>query len=307
MIVFAELPFHRPGGGRRKKKRYAPGGKKKSVAVALSFFFFEYYFLFTTTTGVYFSPLRVPDGPVGCTPSPITPGTACDPTISWLSQTESMLVLDWAQERELKRTAKAKRAEEDAARRREQQTSEATPGSQLVAEAGLNLPRLSSSSYSDSLSSSWSEEADDLRREAGLVPLECDHASFPFNRSCGVVFEQPTAFASASAAADAAPRGRATPLPTTEVPVGVDYYAALQKAWSRQPEILPNLPPIALEAEIHMAEIQDVMSADADSEELNPPVPLGLMVGCFAEDWRDDGLYDAVQKREEALSSQAQK
>ena len=56
-----------------------------------------------------------------------------------------------------------------------------------------------------------------------------------------------------------------------------------------------------------MAEIQDVMSADADSEELNPPVPLGLMVGCFAEDWRDDGLYDAVQKREEALSSQAQK
>lgn len=40
VIVFAELPFHRPGGGRRKKKKGTrPVGKKKVLRSRFLFFF----------------------------------------------------------------------------------------------------------------------------------------------------------------------------------------------------------------------------------------------------------------------------
>jgi hypothetical protein len=243
-------------------------------------------------------------------PSPINTGAARDLTISWLSQAESALVLDWAQEQEKKKAAKVAKAEEAAVRRRERQTKKGgTTASQLVAEAGLHQQQLSSSSssslHADLWSSSGSDDIDDLRRAEGLVPLDCDHAPLPFHRSCGVVFEQPASgIASASAVAS---NGTSAALPTTELPVGMDFYTALQKAWSRRPKNPPKLPPLASEADVNISDIDDALSGDSDYEELNPPVPLGLMISYFAEDWRESGLYDVVQRREEALTSQAQK
>ncbi|KPA74163.1 hypothetical protein ABB37_09429 [Leptomonas pyrrhocoris] len=87
----------------------------------------------------------------------------------------------------------------------------------------------------------------------------------------------------------------------------MDYYNALQKAWSHQPENPPKLPPLASEADVNISDIDDVLSGDSDYEEMNPPVPLGLMISYFAEDWRESGLYDVVQKRAEAQASQTQR
>ncbi|KPI84523.1 hypothetical protein ABL78_6433 [Leptomonas seymouri] len=205
-------------------------------------------------------------------------------------------------------------AEQAAARQLEQRRQRANegrnPGSQLVAEAGFNPARLSSSNSSFSWSSSSSEDVDDIRREEGLVPLDCDRAAFPFNRSTGVVFEKPAAKdadRSGVALATAASNGSAVGLPTTEVPVGMDYYKALQKAWSHQPEHPPKLAPLASEADVNISDIDAVLSSDTEWEELNPPVTLVQMISYFAEDWRGRGLYDVVQKREEVLSSQAQR
>lgn len=243
---------------------------------------------------------------MGCTPSPIKLGAARDLTISWLSQTESALVLDWAAGQETRAAAKA--AEALARQQARQAGNVGTAAAQLVAAAGLHPPRLSSSgSSSGSSSSSWSseEDPDDLRRADGLVPLQCDHAPFPFNRSCGVVFDLPGTAGGASGGGTLS----AIPslLPTTEVPVGMDYYTALQVAWSRRPTNPPKLPPLASEDEVNISDIDDVLSGDSDYEELSPPVPLGLMISYFAEDWRENGLYDVVQKREDALTTQNQK
>lgn len=248
---------------------------------------------------------------MGCVPNPISLGAARDLTISWLSEAESVLVLDWAESRAKYTAAKA---EEAAAR--QQRVREASPSgtaaAQLVAAAGLHAPQHSSSSSGSSCSSSEDEDEDDVRRAEGLVPLQCDHAPFPFNRSCGVVFEGTAVNAGGSSnggpTGAAAAAGVATPqLPTTEVPVGMDYYAALQRAWSRRPANPPKLPPLASEADVNISDIDDVLSGDSDYEELNPPVPLGLMISYFAEDWRESGLYDVVQKREDALSAQGQR
>ncbi|GET89572.1 hypothetical protein, unknown function [Leishmania tarentolae] len=178
---------------------------------------------------------------------------------------------------------------------------------ELLAEAAavkLHRTRVASASCED--------DADDERRAQGLVPLHCDHAPFPFHRSSGVVFSLPPS----NAGDDDAAKMNATSLPNCgewalsgmdDVPVGLDYYAALQKAWSRIPERPPRLPPLATVSEVNLSDIDEILSGDSDYEELRPPVPLGLMISYFTADWRDSGLYDVVQRREESLTQQTEK
>ncbi|CAJ1009525.1 hypothetical protein Q4I28_004839 [Leishmania naiffi] len=97
------------------------------------------------------------------------------------------------------------------------------------------------------------------------------------------------------------------PIMIDSVPVGIDYYAALQKAWSRAPERPPSLPPLAMVSDVNLNTIEEMLSGDSEGEELRPPVPLGLIITYFIEDWRDSGLYDIVRKREETLSQQPHK
>ncbi|TPP52081.1 hypothetical protein CGC20_5490 [Leishmania donovani] len=177
----------------------------------------------------------------------------------------------------------------------------------LLAEAAatrLRCARVASSSSED--------DSDDERRAQGLVPLHCDHAPFPFHRSSGVVFALPPSSvddggAATMNAASLPDRGEQALSVMDSVPVGFDYYAALQKAWSRTPERPPSLPPLATASEVNLSDIDEMLSGDSDYEELRPPVPLGLMISYFTVDWRDSGLYDVVQRREESLSQISQK
>ncbi|KAG5476509.1 hypothetical protein LSCM1_04222 [Leishmania martiniquensis] len=240
-------------------------------------------------------------------PTPIDVSAARDVTISWLSHAESVLVLEWAEE------GRAQQAQLQAQSQdvKETQQRPATTADALLAEAVAAGLRYTGGASSSCSFSSSADDPDEERRTQGLVPLHCDHTPFPFHRSSGVVFALPPGSGGrASPAVSAAMPsdcGEWAPGVIDKVPVGADYYAALQKAWARTPEQPPRLPPLATESEVNLADIEEVLSGDSDYEELRPPVPLGLMISYFTVDWRDSGLYDVVQRREETLLQQSSK
>ncbi|KAK7194341.1 hypothetical protein NESM_000349400 [Novymonas esmeraldas] len=227
---------------------------------------------------------------MGCTPTPIDVSAARDVTITWLSHTESVLVLDWANSKEQQQQ-----------QRRVQATRETTSHGPATKAAATELCRAAiASPISSSARGATAAEdsSDDARRAQGLVPLRCDYTPFPTHRSSGLVFALPPSSTSGG------PTGAAAEAPALEsVPVGGEYYTALQRAWSAMPEQPPSLLPLATESEVDMADIDDVLSGDSDYEELWPPVPLGLMISYFAVDWRESGLYENVQRQD---ASQAQ-
>lgn len=247
----------------------------------------------------------MPDDSWGCTPTPIDVSAARDLTISWLSHAESVLVLEWTECERAQQAQVLQQSQQRKVQQRQQQP--VTTADELLAEAtaaGLRYARVASSSSE--------EDSDDERRSQGLVPLHCDHAPFPFHRSSGVVFALPPSSvdgggAATMSAASLPDRGERALSVMDSVPVGFDYYTALQKAWSRTPERPPSLPPLATASEVNLSDIDEMLSGDSDYEELRPPVPLGLMISYFTVDWRDSGLYDVVQRREESLSQQSQK
>ncbi|KAG5501989.1 hypothetical protein JKF63_04260 [Porcisia hertigi] len=261
----------------------------------------------------------IPPSPVHCVASSISPRKAPDSSLTWIIDTEAAIITEW--NRDMQGVVAASLSPRAVPRGRAVAAATNSSPSVKTTESGASTvvsiaPGLMSPSvfppFSDSSSLVHPQTS------AGLSPT-CEYVSVTTGRSTGVTFRVPTTWSHSEPShkgtpptkldtADGASSVVVSVLPVgideqglgamSTVPVGIDYYTALQKAWSRTPKQPPSLPPLASESEVNLSDIDDVLSGSSDYEELSPPVPLGLMISYFAMDWRDSGLYDAVQRRE---------
>nr|CCC50237.1 conserved hypothetical protein [Trypanosoma vivax Y486] len=123
------------------------------------------------------------------------------------------------------------------------------------------------------------------------VPLTCASVVFPQNRSSGIIYSDP---------------GR--DLEKTGIPVGQEYFRALQSAW-RNEGIYANdgkdkgqctrsvRPPVDISC-LDESDIEEAIE-DAVGTLLQPPVPLSFMVSnVLVPQWELGGLYDAPALRQ---------
>ena len=77
-------------------------------------------------------------------------------------------------------------------------------------------------------------------------------------------------------------------LASSTVPIGKEYFQAIQAEWRSRGSRAPI--PVA----IPQMDPEDIIDAIADTpgDVLDPPVHLPFMIECLLEVWDEEGLYD---------------
>jgi hypothetical protein len=264
-------------------------------------------------------PEHIPAAPVKCAPVPIAQTTTLDKAFTWIPDTEAMLVTEWNRERQ----------EAAAPRVRPVHANPNGDGDSGGYQAKPTLSSRQSSTTAGEDKTTVGGVTSSVSSSANLVPLNCDYTPAATGRSTGLVFRgpvawvQPTSQGSApspvasssspsspkplsdkrSAGGDETSAKRQEPLcakspgPSSSVvvsalPVGIEYYRALQARWAT-PELC-HLAPAAEEEDLNDSVILEAV-AEPDGNVLSPPVPLGYMIDLFVPQWRAEGLFEQAE------------
>ncbi|CBZ28030.1 conserved hypothetical protein [Leishmania mexicana MHOM/GT/2001/U1103] len=258
-------------------------------------------------------PGYIPPSPVQCVASPIPLSGSLDPSLTWILDTEAALIVEW--NRNLQGVSAPSAGARGVPRERETAAEESTlswaktsPGSG-ASTAASNATGLTSSPTFPALSG-WQSPAH-AKSPSGLAPT-CDSVDVTTGRSTGMTLHVPTTWtqqsssrATASTKALDSPKSPkalpkplsdsvegASPLVVSTLPVGIDYFRALQSRWLAQEQ--HSLPPAADEEDLNDSVILEAVS-EPNGDVLSPPVPLGYMIDLFVPQWRSEGLFEAAE------------
>ncbi|CAJ1989798.1 hypothetical protein conserved [Leishmania donovani] len=258
-------------------------------------------------------PDYIPPSPVQCVASPILLSGSLDPSLTWILDTEAALITEW--NRDLQEAAAPSAVARGVPRGRETAGEESTLSwTKTSPESGAstaasNTPGLTSSSTFPALSG-WPSPTH-AKSPSGLA-LTCDSVDVTTGRSTGMTLRVPTTWtqqnssrATASTKTLASPKSPkalpkplsdsaegASPLVVSSLPVGIDYFRALQSRWLIQEQ--RSLPPATDEEDLNDSVILEAVS-EPNGDVLSPPVPLGYMIDLFVPQWRSEGLFEAAQ------------
>ncbi|KAG5502259.1 hypothetical protein GH5_05231 [Leishmania sp. Ghana 2012 LV757] len=255
-------------------------------------------------------PDYIPPSPVRCVASPIPPSGSLDPSVTWILDTEAVLITEW--NRGLQGVCTPRTGALGALRGREGAGADSKLlGPRTLPESAASTvasitPGLTSSSTCPPLSGPPSPTH--LQSSSG-VSLTCDSVAVTTGRSTGMILRVPTTWtqsklscagASSKAVASSTssevspcdPAGGASSVVVSVLPVGIDYFRALQSRWLALAH--RSLPPPADEEDLNDSVILEAVS-EANGDVLSPPVPLGYMIDLFVPQWRSEGLYEAAQ------------
>lgn len=265
-------------------------------------------------------PEHIAPPPAKCAPVPIAANVTLSPTLTWIPDTEVLLIKEWNRERH----------ETAAAGLRGFKQRPNGEGEAGVSPNGASLNTKQSNGVATTAASGRGGEAEQATpgmtssnsSAASFVPLSCDCVPAATGRSTGLAFRVPTAgtqpaLSGSVAAGVTAPSQASSSTPSSPkvpadkqsepkkptstdssapssvvvsaLPVGIDYYRALQARWAT-PESRA-MPPAAEVEDLNDSVILDAVS-DSNGSVLSPPVPLGYMIDLFVPQWRAEGLFD---------------
>ncbi|CAG9576533.1 conserved hypothetical protein [Leishmania major strain Friedlin] len=255
----------------------------------------------------------IPPSPVQCVASPIPLSGSLDPSLTWILDTEAALITEW--NRDLQEVAAPSTGARGVPRGREAAAEESTLSWTKTSlksgpsTAASNTPGLTSSSTFPALSG-WPSPTH-AKSPSGLA-LTCDSVDVRTGRSTGLTLrvtttwtQQSSSRAKASTKESTSPKSPkalpkplsdsvegASPLVVSSLPVGIDYFRALQSRWLVQEQ--RSLPPATDEEDLNDSVILEAVS-ESNGDVLSPPVPLGYMIDLFVPQWRSEGLFEAAQ------------
>ncbi|KAG5476508.1 hypothetical protein LSCM1_04221 [Leishmania martiniquensis] len=255
-------------------------------------------------------PEYIPPSPVRCVASPIPPSSSLDPSLTWILDTEAVLITEW--NRDLQGGGAPSPAALGVLQGREAAGADSkflgtrTLPQSTASTVASNTPGLTSSSTCPPLSGPPSPMH--VQSSSG-VSLACDSVAVTRGRSTGMALRVPTTWShSKSSCAVASSKGVTSPVSSeappcdpaegassvvvSVLPVGIDYFRALQSRWQALAQ--RSLPPPADEEDLNDSVILEAVS-EANGDVLSPPVPLGYMIDLFVPQWRSEGLYEAAQ------------
>ncbi|CAM39462.1 conserved hypothetical protein [Leishmania braziliensis MHOM/BR/75/M2904] len=259
------------------------------------------------------APEYIPPSPVQCAASPILSSSSLDPSLTWMLDTEAVLITEW--NRSLQNVATSSSGPFGVWQGGEAVTDDSkmscavtTPQSGVSTTASNTLGLTSSSTC---LPLSGSLLPAHLQSSTGLA-LGCDSVTVTTGRSTGMSLRVPTtwshpkpSWSNVSPKTMSSPKSpQATPHPlsvssegapslvVSTLPVGIDYFRVLQSRWLAVEQ--PLLPPTADEEELSDSVILEAVS-EVSGDVLQPPVPLGHMIALFVPQWRSEGLFEAAQ------------
>ncbi|KPA74164.1 hypothetical protein ABB37_09430 [Leptomonas pyrrhocoris] len=262
------------------------------------------------------APEHIPAAPVKCTPVPIESIRTLGADLTWIPDTEATLITEWNHERQKLTAAGLRRSQP----RRNGDSNGGGPAGSSGDSSGHASPGAKQSSSGSPTAAAGDQATPGVASSAGnLVPLNCDCAPATTGRSTGLIFRVPTTWAqpgfpgsgsslsrspswpsSLQVATDqrggskkpSAGNSPCSPVVISALPVGIEYYRALQTRWTT-PEAR-SMPPATEEEDLNDSLILEAV-ADPDCSVLSPPVPLGYMIDLFVPQWRAEGLFDQAE------------
>ncbi|KPI84522.1 hypothetical protein ABL78_6432 [Leptomonas seymouri] len=265
-------------------------------------------------------PEHIPSAPVKCTPVPILQTATLGTAFTWIPDTEAALIMEWNRERQAAAAASTRGP-------RQRPNWEVNVGGWRDQSAGdptdHSFPtqnRISDRSPTPATGDQAGCGATSSAASVGnLIPLNCDCTPVLTGRSTGLIFSCPTTWTQLALQGSASFPPQSSPTPSnpkapadgsdelkkpgsgdspdspvviSELPVGIDYYYALQARWTT-PESC-SMPPATEEEDLNDSIILEAV-ADPDGSVLSPPVPLGYMIDLFVPQWRAEGLFDQAE------------
>lgn len=264
------------------------------------------------------APDYIPPSPVRCTVVPIAARSQLDAALTWIPDTEAALIAEWNCERlDGGATAAAAAAAAVAEAQHPRGGSSANAGAAGAKVApSPTTPGMTSSS---TCPASTPPSPMHLQTSSGL-PATCDVEDVLRGRSTGLTFKVPTTWtqlhaphitstsaSSKSLHSPTSPKAPAlaqqpnaglagasasAPVVVAALPVGMEYFRALQTRWLAPAQ--RAMPPATDEDDLNDSAILEAV-AESNGDVLSPPVPLGYMIDLFVPQWQSEGLYEAAQ------------